>query len=67
MVPAISVDTVAGLQVPVNPFVEITGNSGGVLFRHSGSNPAKVGLTGSLIVMSIVSGFEHCPSVGVKV
>ena len=67
MVPAISVDMVDGLQVPVKPFIEVEGNSGGVLFRHSGSNPAKVGLIGSLIVISIISGFEHCPSVGVKV
>lgn len=58
---------VAGDQVPLIPFCEVSGSAGAVLFWHSGPMPAKVGISGAVTVISKVVGTAHCPVAGVKV
>ena len=42
-VPIVAVLIVAGLQIPVIPFVEVIGSAGAVLFRQSGPTAVNVG------------------------
>ena len=65
--PAEAVLTVAGNHVPMMPFVEVRGKTGGALFRHSGFIAAKSGVTGASVVITIVVVVAHKPAVGVKV
>ena len=54
IVPTAAVLIVAGVHVPVIPFVEVKGKTGAALFRHSGPIAVKIGVTIALIVISIV-------------
>ena len=66
-VPAVSVLIVAGLHVPVTPFVEVSGKAGAVLFWQSGSTLTNTGMIWVLIVTEILVEEAHWPAVGVKV
>ena len=66
-VPAAEVLIVAGLQVPVTPFVDVVGNAGAVLFWHKGPICVNVGAATELTTMFIVTAVPHCPEDGVKV
>ena len=57
---------VAGLHVPVNPFVDLGGKVGGVLNWHSGAIWAKSGLNFEFTVISFVLTQAHCPAFGLK-
>ena len=59
--------TVAGLQVPVIPLVDINGNAGAADPEQIGAIAAKVGVTLLLTVTSIVVIAAHCPASGVNV
>ncbi len=69
MVRAVSVEIVAGLQVPViaGVLVELVGRAGATLFRHSGPIASNSGTVGLVISMSRVAVVAHWPAVGVKV
>ena len=67
VVNAAAVLIVAGLQVPVMPLADFTGNVGGLEFWHNGPMAANVGITGAAIVIFIVAILAHCPAVWVKV
>ena len=58
---------VAGLHVPLIPFVETRGSEGGVLLWQSGPIGSIVGVTCDVIVISNVVTCAHCPGVGVNV
>jgi hypothetical protein len=58
---------VAGLQVPVNPSMEVAGNAGAAMFRQSGPMAAKVDGIWLSVVISSVAVAAHCPAAGVKV
>jgi hypothetical protein len=66
-VPEVVLFTVAGLQVPVIPFVEVVGKIGAVAPLHSAGIAAKVGIVAGLTVMDNVVGLAHCPVFGVNV
>lgn len=57
--PATAVLIVAGLHVPVTPFVDVVGNAGAVLFWHSGPICVNVGAATEVITMFIVTGVPH--------
>jgi hypothetical protein len=59
--------TVAGLQFPVIPFVEVVGNTGAVDPVQIGFIAAKVGIMLELTVTFNVVIVAHCPAVGVNV
>jgi hypothetical protein len=59
--------TVAGLQVPVIPLVDVVGNIGAVVPLHIGAIAAKVGVTMGLTVTDKVVALAQSPTVGVKV
>ena len=67
VVPMIAVLIIVGTQVPVNPLLDVAGNTGAVLFWHKGPICVKVGVTVGLTVMVRVVVVAHCPAVGVKV
>ena len=58
-VPAEAVLIVAGLQVPVTPFVDVVGNAGAVLFWHNGPICVNVGAATGLMTMFMVTGVPH--------
>ena len=58
---------VAGLHVPVIPLLDVAGNTGAVLFWHSGPICVNVGVTCELITMFMAVITPHCPALGVKV
>jgi hypothetical protein len=57
----------AGLHVPVIPFVEVVGKAGIVAPEQYEPNAAKVGVTPGVILIVSVVEFAHCPAVGVNV
>jgi len=54
LVPGVDVLIEAGFQVPVIPFMDVTGNTGAVLFRQNGPITVKVGMTAALIFIDNV-------------
>ena len=58
---------VAGLHVPVIPLLDVVGNTGAVLFWHSGPICVNVGVTCVLTVTLSVAVAAHCPAFGVNV
>lgn len=67
--PVCAVLITAGSHVPVicGLLSDFEGNTGGVVFWHSGPMGLKTGLISLAISMSMVNGLAHCPAVGVKV
>ena len=59
--------TVAGLQVPVIPFVEVVGSNGAGLPLQIAGTAAKVGIVGGVTVIANVVCVAHCPAFGVNV
>ena len=61
--------TVAGLQVPLMPLVELLGKAGTPAPAQIVSDvpKEKVGVTTGFTVTVKVAGLAHCPAVGVKV
>ena len=59
VVPAESVEIIAGLQVPFIPLSEVFGNCGGVEFSHKGPICAKLGGSCEVINISIVVLVPH--------
>jgi hypothetical protein len=59
--------TVAGLQVPVIPLVDVVGKTGAVAPLHIGAIAAKVGVTIGFTVTDKVVALAQSPTVGVKV
>ena len=58
-VPTVAVLIVAGLHVPVIPFVEVVGNEGGVLFWQSEPTGLNAGVTCEVTTIFIVVGVPH--------
>ena len=58
---------VAGLQVPVIPFVEVPSNVPGVAPTQYGPKAVKVGVTFALTTTLMVEAVAHKPAVGVNV
>ena len=58
---------VAGLQVPLIPLLDDVGNAGAPEFWHSGPIAVNVGVTGALMVTSMVVVVPHWPAFGVNV
>ena len=52
VVPDALVLIVDGLQVPVIPFIEVVGKSGGVSFTHKAGIGGKIGVTIGLTVIT---------------
>jgi hypothetical protein len=59
--------SIAGLHVPVIPFVEVVGSAGIVAAVQYDPAGVKVGVVCGVIVMDKVVVVAHCPAVGVKV
>ena len=61
--------TVAGLQVPVIPFIDVVGNAGAVAFSQIVNDVPKLnaGVMFGLTVTANVAIIAHWPAVGVKV
>jgi hypothetical protein len=59
--------TVAGLQVPVIPLVDVVANIGAVVPLHIGAIAAKVGVVTAFTVTFKVAVLAQSPTVGVKV
>jgi hypothetical protein len=59
--------TVAGLQVPVIPFVDVVGKTGAVAPLQIAGTAANVGVTIGFTVIAIVAVLAQSPAVGVKV
>jgi hypothetical protein len=66
-VPVVVLLTVAGLQVPVIPLVDVVGKIGAVAPLHIAAIAAKVGVILELTVTDKVVAEAHSPIVGVKV
>jgi hypothetical protein len=66
-VPVAVLSTVAGLHVPVMPFVDVVGNTGAALPEQIGATAAKVGVVDAFTVTVNVAVVAHCPAFGVKV
>ena len=58
---------VAGLHVPVIPFVDVVDRAGAVLFWQSGPICVKAGVTFGVTVMVSIVVVAHWPAVGVNV
>ena len=67
VVPVVVVLIVAGLQVPVIPFVDVVGRAGAVLFWQSGPICVNAGVTFGVIVIVKVVVVAHWPAAGVNV
>ncbi len=69
MVPAVNVEIVAGLHVPViaGVLVELVGKTGAGLLRHNGPIASNSGTVGLVISISRVAIVAHWPAVGVNV
>ena len=59
--------TVAGLQVPETPLIEVVGRSGAVALGHIGAMTLNIGMTLGLTVTVNVVVDAHCPASGVNV
>jgi hypothetical protein len=66
-VPDVVLLTVAGLHVPVIPFVEVVGKTGGVAPLHIAAIAAKVAVVLGLTVTDNIVVLAHCPAFGVNV
>ena len=68
-VPEEALLTVAGLQVPVTPFVEVLGNEGTVPPAHNDRDVPKLntGMVFGFTVILNVAEVAHCPAAGVNV
>jgi hypothetical protein len=66
-VPDVVLLTVAGLQVPVIPLVEVVGKRGAVVPLHIAAIAAKVGVAIGLTVIVIVFVVAQSPAVGVNI
>jgi len=55
----VAVLIVAGAHVPVIPFVDVDGKTGGVLFWHSGATAEKAGVTAAFVVIVMASVAAH--------
>ena len=58
---------IAGLQVPVIPFVDVVGNAVIVAPEQYGPSGLKVGVVPEVMLIVKVVVDAHCPAVGVKV
>ena len=58
---------VAGLQLPVIRLLDVVGNTGAALLRHSGPIGSKLDTTELAMLTSMVMTVAHCPTAGVKV
>jgi len=56
-----------GVQVPVNPLLEVVGNAVSVAPEQIGATAVNVGVMFGLTVIVNVVVVAHCPAVGVKV
>ena len=65
--PVAVLSTVAGLHVPVIPFVEVVGRTGAAVPAQIGSTAANVGVMVDATVTVKVVVVPHCPGSGVKV
>ena len=63
----VAVLLIAGLHVPLIPFVEVVGSGEIAVPEQNGPTAPKVGVTGLLIVMVNVVVVAHTPEFGVKV
>ena len=60
--------TIAGVHVPVIPFVDVNGNTGATDPEQIGATAAKVGVTfGVTVISKVVVAMAHCPTAGVNV
>ena len=59
--------TIAGLQVPIMPLVEVVGNVGAVVPAQKAGIAANVGVTWLVMVISMVAVVPHWLASGVKV
>ena len=66
-VPTVEVLIIDGFHVPVIPFADLSGKACAVVFCQTEPIAANKGVTGLVMVMSIVSTIAHCPAAGVKV
>ena len=67
VVPITDVLITAGDHVPVMPSTDVPGNNVGTAFWQKGPIAANVGVTGAVMVISIVVTAPHCPAAGVNV
>ena len=58
---------IAGLQVPIIPYVEMVGKAGIVVPAQNGPTELNKGVTGESIVIVNVVVTPHCPASGVNV
>ncbi len=58
---------IAGLQVPVMPFVDVVGKAANAAPLHIGDTAVNVGVTFGFTVIVNVVVVAHCPAVGVNV
>ncbi len=66
-VPDVVLLTVAGLHVPVIPFVEVVGKTGAAVPLHIAATALNNGTVGVLTVTLNVADPAHCPALAVKV
>ena len=60
--------TTAGDQVPVIPFVDVSGSTGAVDPSHIDATGLKVGVTiGVIVISKVVAAVAHWPAAGVNV
>ena len=65
--PVVVLLTIAGLQVPAIPFVDVVGSIGATAPLQIGAITLKFGNTEGLTVTVSVVGVAHCPTAGVNV
>jgi hypothetical protein len=65
--PVVALLTVAGLHVPVIPFVDIAGSVGGTVPAQIAGTVLKVGNTEVVTVTVSIVVVAHCPAPGVNV
>jgi len=58
---------IAGLQVPVMPFVDVVGKAANAAPLHIGATAVNVGVTFGFTVIVNVVVVAHCPAEGVNV
>jgi hypothetical protein len=65
-IPVVVLLTIAGLQFPIIPLVEVVGKIGDVLPPQNGIIGVNIGVVNEFMVMVFVMPVAHCPGVGVK-
>lgn len=58
---------IAGVQVPVNPLLDVVGNGANVPPLQIGATGGNVGVKFGVTVTTNVAAVAHCPAAGVKV